>query len=376
MDNPLTPGQDVRRLAEDVAARCTHCRACVAGCAFLRQGRSPGAMAQDLLAGRTPANPFECNLCGLCGAVCPENLQPGELFLALRRQAVDQGTLDLRPYRALLTYERLGASPLLSFLGLPPGGDAVFFPGCALPGTRPAVTWDLFQRLRQGIPHLGVALDCCHKPSHDLGRQEYFQARFGRLREGLLAAGVRTVVTACPNCHKVFGLYGQGLRVRSTWEVLAEQPNAVPATPTGDSVVVHDPCALRHATGVQEAVRTLLRARGLEVAPMGHSGARTLCCGEGGGVGFLTPDLAHDWAKRRAKHAKGRTLVTYCAGCAAQLTRAGITVRHLGEVLLDSADTSAVSTPPMTYLNRLWLKARFWWTLRAGPRPPHASSFT
>jgi Fe-S oxidoreductase len=32
---------------------------------------------------------------------------------------------------------------------------------------------------------------------------------------------------------------------------------------------------------------------------MKHSGKKTLCCGEGGSVGFLNPDLSKKWGSLR-----------------------------------------------------------------------------
>jgi hypothetical protein len=46
-------------------------------------------------------------------------------------------------------------------------------------------------------------LDCCSKPSHDLGRQHHFETLFGKMRDRLVAAGVQRVILACPSCYAV-----------------------------------------------------------------------------------------------------------------------------------------------------------------------------
>ncbi|MFU8819793.1 MAG: hypothetical protein ACNA74_08750, partial [Desulfurivibrio sp.] len=108
------------------------------------------------------ADPFACSLCNLCTAGCPEKLEPGDFFLALRRRIADQQQWDSRPYKRILSYERLGGSTLFSAEYLPPSCRTVFFPGCTLPGTRPTSTWQLFRRLQAEIPALGMVLNCCH----------------------------------------------------------------------------------------------------------------------------------------------------------------------------------------------------------------------
>jgi hypothetical protein len=83
-----------------------------------------------------------------------------------------KGTDDPR-HAPLLAYERKGGSTIYSFYGLPAGCDTVFFPGCALPGTRPDAVSELFEALKQVIPNLGIVLDCCLRPSHDRGRRSF-----------------------------------------------------------------------------------------------------------------------------------------------------------------------------------------------------------
>ncbi len=346
------------RQAGHVGEGCTQCKACVRQCAFLARYGTPGQIALATLSGQDGADPYACSLCGLCGAVCPEKLSPAALFLAMRRHSVDRGQTDLARYAAITAYERRGHSALFSWY--PPGGcRKVFFPGCTLPGTRPQITWRFFQALRQDIPDLGVVLDCCHKPSHDLGRQDYFLERFGAITRRLAGLGVEEVLVACPNCYKIFAAYGGPLKVTTIYEALARiEADPGPGT---CRVTVHDPCPLRHEPGIQDAVRVLLASRGVGVREMQNAGRSTLCCGEGGSVGFHNPALAKAWGEKRKGQARGDCIVTYCAGCAeflGRLTR----VSHLGEILFEPEKALAgkcrAAKAPVTYLHRLLLKRR------------------
>lgn len=340
---------------------CTRCQACVTRCAFLQKNGTPGDIAASLLAGESTVDPFECSLCNLCTAVCPTRIAPEAFFLELRRQAADQ--LPLKPYASILGYERRGSSRLFSWYGLPTGCDTVFFPGCTLPGTRAETTWRIYEQLKEQIPHLGVVLDCCHKPSHDLGRQHSFLSHFEAMQERLLSHGVRHIVVACPNCHKIFHGYGQGLSVRTAWEILAEgTPHSPhPAVPRG-RITVHDPCPLRDHEEVYQAVRTLFPRLGLEVREMRHSGNRTICCGEGGSVEVVNPEMAGKWGEIRKMEAGDDLIITYCAGCASFLAAAGMKVVHLADLLVNPeralAGKARVDRSPWTYLNRIRLKRR------------------
>lgn len=366
--------ENLRDQAQALVSGCTACGACAVRCLLLKRAGLPGEIAAAFLAGKNLADPFACSLCNLCTAVCPEKLEPGDFFLAMRRRIADQQEWDSRPYKRILSYERLGGSPLFSTEYLPPSCRTVFFPGCTLPGTRPASTWQLFRRLQAEIPALGMVLNCCHKPSHDLGRRQYFSARFGAIRQRLYQQGVREILLACPNCYKVFLNHGEGLQVRSVWEVLAagakraasEGETGAPTRIGGGAAVatvtVHDPCPLRNLPALQQAARVLIGERKLIVEEMRSSGARTLCCGEGGSVGLVDPELAAGWGVQRREQARGLPVVTYCAGCAGFLQQGGLQTIHLADLLAEPekarAGKSSVAVPPWTYLGRLLLKLR------------------
>ncbi|MFH7319384.1 VTT domain-containing protein [Desulfurivibrio sp. D14AmB] len=357
------PGEkELRIQAQSLASGCTACGACAVRCQFLKRSGLPGEIANAFLAGKSLADPFACSLCNLCTTVCPEKLEPGDFFLALRRGIADHSGWDSRPYKRILSYERLGSSPLFSTEYLPPACQTVFFPGCNLPGTRPESTWQLFRRLQEQIPALGLVLNCCHKPSHDLGRWQYFSDQFGALRRRLYDSGVREILLACPNCYKVFLNHGREVRVRSVWEVLAAGVEQQGPGPVGTTVTVHDPCPLRNLPELQRAARTLIAGQNLAIKEMRSAGARTLCCGEGGAVGFIDPELAAAWGTQRREQANGLPVVTYCAGCAGFLGRAGLQTIHLADLLAEPAQAlvgkAVVATPPRTYLNRLLLKYR------------------
>jgi hypothetical protein len=92
---------------------------------------------------------------------------------------------------------------------------------------------------------------------------------------------------------------------------------------------------------------------------MDHSEQKTLCCGEGGAVGFLSPNLAKRWGLLRKKEVSGRKVITYCAGCSEFIGPLTPT-SHILDIVFEPeaamAGTVKVSKSPFTYLNRLKLK--------------------
>lgn len=351
---------------KNILDTCNECGACVRHCAFLNAYGTPRALLLGIStsSSHTEAMAFECSLCGLCAAVCPQQLDPGSLFLSMRRQQVARGHLQYSRYRAQLIHEQWGTSALLSWYGLPKGCTTVFFPGCALPGSRPGAILQIVADLRRMIPTLGIVLDCCMKASHDLGRAAAFHSSFTKMHRFLIAQGVYTIVTTCPNCTVIFRHYAPEMTVRLVYELLGAAGRKV-TVQTGQEISLHDPCPLRGDAKNHKAIRKLLVSMGYTPVDMPHSGRLTLCCGEGGSVRAIRPEFANHWASLRQQEARGRLLVTSCAGCARFLGRLTPTV-HLVDLLYPSdppKNRQLRSAGPrfiysFTYWNRLLLKHR------------------
>lgn len=346
-----------------IGEKCTSCGSCVQQCRFLQLSGTPGHIAlSSSRNGRSDrCNPFECSLCGLCGAVCPEHVVPKTMFLEMRRSDFRSGVGSFRGHKGLSGYERTGTSRLFTWYGLPSGCTTVFFPGCALPGTRPEQTRKVFRLLRDSLPALGIVLDCCTKPSHDLGRQDRFLAMFGEMKRYLADQGINRVIVACPNCYGIFREYAPEFITTSVYEALAGTVATADPAENG-TVAVHDPCQMRYNSVLQDAVRELARRAGLNVEEMPHSRSCTICCGEGGAVPALAPGMAASWAELRVSEAAGRALVTSCASCTATLGESTTTL-HVLDLVCDPAAAisgrAPVSSGLFTYLNRLRLKRHF-----------------
>ncbi len=358
-----TPSRSpLKTVLEKVSETCTDCGLCRKECGFLEKYGSPKEIADryDATTKEGQVLSFECNLCRLCDAVCPFEVKPSEMLLEMRRESVDRGAGSFPEHTVLLDYEKRGMSKRFTWYGLPAGCRTVLFPGCAMPGTRPARTRQLFESLRKQDPAIGIVLDCCGKISHDLGRESFFKAMFDEMTSYLLAQGVKEVLVVCPNCHDIFSRCGNGLNIRMVYEALPE--NVVAGVSKGQNIVIHDPCGVRFHTDTHTTVRRLVGMTGVSSQEMKHSAERTLCCGSGAGVNVLSPELADRWLERTWKEAGDCRIVTYCCGCAGRLSGKAPAV-HALDVLCEPEAALAgkvpVSKAPFTYLNRLRIKHYF-----------------
>jgi Fe-S oxidoreductase len=374
-ENPIlmknTAGNGPKSSCREIAAGCVECGICVKKCAFLKKYGTPKQIADSWLREEesSAVNPFACSLCSLCTAVCPVDIDPRQMFLAMRCHAAARDASVLKPHKLLLNFERRGTSKRYSFYGLPPGCDTVLFPGCSLAGSRPRRVMQLFDYLTNSIPNLGIVLNCCTKPSHDLGRTSFFQAMFGEMQQYLGSHGVKNIIAACPSCHSVFSQYGGSFNFIHVYDLLQEQDFQPEAGLPPATVTVQDSCVARLDTNMQQRVRHLIQARGVALEEMRHHGSKTFCCGEGGGAHFVAPDLAGSWAKTRRQEAQNRRIITFCSGCAHFLGKVTPTT-HLLDLLFDPAAALAgkirVGRSPFTYLKRILLKRQFRKKMRYG----------
>ena len=358
---------DTRQLdseLQEMSEKCIECKLCVKQCAFLKKYGTPKSIADSWTSrGDIEAEmPFECSLCSLCTAVCPVDIDPRKMFLEMRRFVAASGMTDFRKQKLLLSFEKRGTSKRYSFYGLPQGCDTVFFPGCALSGSRSQRVMQLYDLLQSLFPEIGIVLDCCTKPSHDLGRSDYFNSMFSEMHKYLMDNGIKNILTACPSCFAVFNTYAEGLVTQSVYDILATEKWQVESSLPQTSVTIQDSCVARLEKNMQDSVRKLIRAKGISFEEMKHHGKKTLCCGEGGGAHFVAPELAGQWGEIRRNEGQGRRIITYCAGCANFLGKIGPTA-HLLDLIFDPVATlsgkAKVARSPMTYINRLLLKRRF-----------------
>lgn len=347
----------------DIAESCVHCGICVKECKFLQVNGTPGKINSAYNEQKNGSGlhlSYSCNLCGLCDAVCPLKLQCSQSFLDIRRKEAAQNVKVHKKHKSICNYVKIGSSKLFSLDLLPAGCDTVFFPGCTLSATRASTTEKTYKYLQQHIKNLGIVLDCCSKPTRDLGRGREFQHLYGRLVERIQNKGVKKIISGCPSCFVTFKEYSPDLEVEMVYETLA---NHLPEISLDEPITyaLHDACATRYDDEIHESVRYLTRSCGLELYEMTHSRRKAICCGEGGAAMFVSPDIAGNWKDIRGNEVNGNKVITYCAGCSSRFGKS-FDNTHLLDLLffpqLSVIGKEKIRKAPFTYMSRYRLKKR------------------
>jgi glycolate oxidase iron-sulfur subunit len=308
----------------------------------------------------------ECIECRGCEAACPSSVPFGALMdgtraalpppRSLRRRVAEwfafavvlprhwlllalswplwfASVLRLAPERMRIP------KPATKPLDLPVGGapDAWFFTGCVMDAWmrdthRSAAA--LMRRSGLQIATPGPGADCCGALHAHAGRADEAE----RLVRGALAAmpGDAPIVVDSAGCGAWLKEHSDRVQDFAEWCVA----NGITAGPaTGRTVVVQDPCHLRHVQKSHGAVRTLL-APSFTLLETDDDG---LCCGAGGAYSALQPELSGEVRARKVEaiiRAGGEHAIVASAnpGCIMQLRSAGIDARHPADLLAEAAD--------------------------------------
>jgi NADPH-dependent glutamate synthase beta subunit-like oxidoreductase len=355
--------------ARDEAGRCLfcHCDVCVRECDFLAEHcRSPRELARRVADGLEGARSmvYSCALCSLCAEVCPERLDIGAMLLEGRRELVRRGKGPLRAHDRVVATYRASMSRALTLAMPEPGrrkSRRLFFPGCTLPALNPRQAVAIYDVLRRHFSGVGVLLQCCGVPADALGMAD----EAARAREGLLRRaediGAEELLVLCPSCVVALQSEPRGPKITSVWEALAGSWEP-PRHAEGARLAVHDPCRARHESGLHDAVRTLVHAAGAEIDEVAFGRERTRCCGFGGAMYPVDPELSRRFADRRVAETS-RPVVTPCAGCQTALASRGKESIHLWDLLLSPDWRTLAQARPRAglagYPNRMRAKLAF-----------------
>ena len=320
-----------------------------------------------------------CVQCRGCEPACPSGVPYGRLIEGTR-QALAQahrstprwqraGFMVLGRHRLLLVgssilalAQRLHVVP--ARLGLtqlpirrgprvqPTGSDVFLFTGCVMDAWQRAThraTQRVVESASTSCATAARGGDCCGALHTHAGLTK--QARRLATRTMASMPGDAPILVNSAGCGAAMKDYGHLLdtdaarafsaRVLDVHEWLAARISSLPPPDTTrprPSVIVQDPCHLRHVQRTHSAVRTVL-ARYANVIELDDDG---LCCGAGGAYSALQPQLACDIRARklaaieRAAGSVGDSLpgaqpavvASANPGCAMHLRAGGATVMH------------------------------------------------
>jgi glycolate oxidase iron-sulfur subunit len=386
------PGISVLGLDAELAATCVSCGLCLPHCPTFRvtgeeryspRGRIDAMRAVDR--GELPVDDEfvdfveTCVQCRGCETACPSGVQFGALMETTRTALAADGRITpwwqrfgfrvLPRHRVLLAgssvlavAQRLRLVPRR--LGLPrlpvrrppavetTGNDVWLFTGCVMDAWQREThrnTASLVALAGSTLAVPGPSGGCCGALHTHAGLHDDALRLAERVMDSMPGAAPILVNSAgCGASMKDYGaLLGTddavrfSARVLDIAEWLAGRLDRLPAaTGPRSTVIVQDPCHLRHVQRAHEPVRSLL-GHVADVVELDDDG---LCCGAGGAYSALQPELAGEIRERkvgaigRAVERSGASVVASAnPGCSMHLAGVlDLPVRHPVDVVAEA----------------------------------------
>jgi glutamate synthase (NADPH/NADH) small chain len=356
------------------AQRCLQCQCleCVKVCEYLAHYKSyPKKYLRQIynnlsiVQGRRSANQFinSCSLCGLCGQVCPTDLDMGTICREARQVMMQQERMPPSAHDFALRDMHFSNGDKFALARNQPGTATsafLFFPGCQLSGSAPEQVARTYAYLRERLfGGVGLMLRCCGAPADWAGRPDLFQAALDELRAGYAEMGRPRVILACSTCYQMFQTHLPDVEIVSLWELFDEMglPDGAASAPPG-VVAVHDPCTTRYEHQIHDSVRSILHRLGWRIEELRLSREMTACCSYGGLMWLANPELAHAVIERRIAESDA-DYVTYCAMCRDSFASQGKQTWHLLDFILGDAQAEQKSIGySQRHENRARLKRR------------------
>ena len=338
-DFGLVNGKDISQITALQAYSCVECGRCTEHCPANNTGKElnpklialglrsylneygPASDTEILKATVSQTAIFQCTTCGACEYQCPVGIQHLPMIVGLRRGAVNTGSWeDEYGTKLFLNLERNGNA-----MGFSQSERDKFIAKQAFPvfdGSQEYCLWlgcmgsydprgrEIVASFARVMQHLGTTFGvlkkerCTGDPVRRLGNDLVF----GQLAETNLAgfeqAKVKKIVSICPHCVRTiqedWREYGVAPPIEHHSEFLARHADKLPAAPTGETVVFHDPCYLGRYRGVYDEPRQVI-ARSAEVIDPPRARERSFCCGAGGGLVFLGEETGQRVNEARAR---------------------------------------------------------------------------
>jgi Fe-S oxidoreductase/nitrate reductase gamma subunit len=255
---------------------------------------------------------WDCTTCRACQEVCPVYIEHVDKIIDMRRNlAMEQSRFPEEVQNALKSLGARGhpfrgtaatRTDWYEGLDLTEASDGneediLFWVGCsaALEDRNMSIAQSVAKILKAAeVPFrvLGIEETCCGDPARRLGDEYLFQTTCEANIEILKGYNIKKIVTACPHCFNIFKneypQFGGNYEVVHHTEFIAgllrNGKLKLKGADTINNVAYHDSCYLGRYNDIYDEPREILNtAGGLRLVELPRHGARSFCCGGGGG---------------------------------------------------------------------------------------------
>ncbi len=286
---------------------------------------------------------YRCTLCGECSVSCPVSIDAKHLWTALRETLVEMGHFPEAAKRMKANVlqahnvsgdENEERTEWLEFLDELPDdqyrkekAEVAFFVGCVasffpLVQKIPLAFVEILNKAEVDFALLGGEEWCCGFPLIGAGMKQEANLLIQHNLEMVEKKGVKRVVFACPSCyHTWMEEYKTDIEIFHSTQFIKKliDEGKISFREKKIKVTYHDPCDLGRASGVYEAPREILHSiPGVELVEMENNREHCKCCGGGGNLEMVDPELSAALAQEKINQIQttgADTVITACQQC-------------------------------------------------------------
>lgn len=357
------------------AKRCLQCACmeCVKNCVILQEfeeypGKCLRSIAKNLIIhpgmGLRSATKFinACNLCSLCAEMCPNGLNMATVNQSARAIMYGKGYMPLAIHDFPIRDMQFSNSEKCALTRNQPGTDTskyAFFPGCQLTASSPNNVEKVYEYLIDKLPGgVGLILNCCGAPAAWAGRMDVFEEQLQVIKDSWEALGKPQVILGCPTCYKMFKENLKEIPIKFLTQVLLETGLPKEAQKgNGKKLAIQDACTARDFSAIHDSIRKITKQLGYEVEELSFSKELTKCCGYGGLLYNVNPELTQKVIKSRISESP-EDFLAYCANCRDFFVKEGKPTYHILDILFDKEPDAERKGPGYSqrHENRVRLK--------------------
>jgi heterodisulfide reductase subunit D len=286
---------------------------------------------------------YLCTLCGRCAMVCPAFIDVKNLRMSAREFMVEKGEYPSVIDRLAETLGRVH-----NIVGEPPEDRSVwvqalnevpehmfqrekakviYFVGCVasyFPMTKriPQSFVQILNKAEVDFTLLGGEEWCCGFPLIAAGMKKKAEAMIQHNLERVRGKGAERVIFSCPSCYQTWKDQSNAeIEIFHSTQFLKKliDKGKISFKEKAMKVTYHDPCDLGRAGGIYEAPRDILKAiPGVELVEMEGNRDQCKCCGGGGDLEMVNPDLSAALAQAKIEEIKATgadAVISACQQC-------------------------------------------------------------
>lgn len=257
-----------------------------------------------------------CSVCGLCGAVCPEDINVEDILIESKKMLYESGHFP-PPFHDFYLRDMMSALSEAYAVKAAPGYETatyMFFPGCQMTASGTEHVERAYGYMLKKNPDTALMLGCCGVPALWAGNQDLMKKVLDKLKNEWENLGKPILVSACPSCLKTFSNYADELECISIYEYIADRGLPENASSINGDWAVFDPCSSRNFPKMQTSVRNLSNRLGAELVELNSSGPEARCCGMGGHIYPANPEVFHKMLNSSINESE-LPYITYCMNC-------------------------------------------------------------